>query len=55
MVYVIDANAEKFDQSAIVAVNDLGKTGETWSVNALTYANGKLYHRTMKEIICIGE
>ena len=55
MVYVIDANAEKFDASAIVAVNDLGNSGETWTVNTLTYANGKIYHRTMKEIICIGE
>lgn len=55
MVYVIDVNANKFDESAIVAVNDLGKAGETWTVNTLTYANGKIYHRTMKEIICIGE
>ena len=55
MVYVIDANAEKFDGSAIVAVNDLGKFGETWTVNTPTFANGKIYHRTMKEIICIGE
>lgn len=55
IVYVIDASAEKFDQSALVAVNDLGKKGETWSVNSLTYANGKLYHRTMKEVICIGK
>lgn len=55
IVYVIDANAEKFDQSALVSVNDLGKKGETWSVNSLTYANGKLFHRTMKEVICIGK
>ena len=55
MVYVVDANAEKFDGSAIVAVNDLGKPGETWTVNTMTFASGKIYHRTMKEIICIGE
>ena len=55
MVYVIDANAEKFDGSALVAVNDLGNFGETWTVNTPTFANGKIYHRTMKEIICIGE
>ncbi|MCM8543558.1 MAG: PQQ-like beta-propeller repeat protein [Lentisphaeraceae bacterium] len=53
MVYVMDANAEKFDESAIISVNDLGKAGETWTVNTLTYANGKIYHRTMKEVICI--
>ena len=55
MVYVIDANAEKFDANALIAVNDLGKAGETWTVNTLTFANGCIYHRTMKEIICIGE
>lgn len=55
IVYVIDANAEKFDKSAIVSINDLGKRGETWSVNSLSFANGRIYHRTMKEMICIGE
>ncbi|NIJ44910.1 outer membrane protein assembly factor BamB [Wenyingzhuangia heitensis] len=53
MVYVIDANTEKLDESALVAVNDLGESGKTWSVNSLSYANGKIYHRTMKEVICI--
>ncbi|MGY6650283.1 outer membrane protein assembly factor BamB family protein [Wenyingzhuangia sp. IMCC45574] len=53
MVYVIDANAKTFDESALVAVNDLGESGKTWSVNSLSYANGKIYHRTMKEVICI--
>lgn len=53
MVYVIDVNAEKFDESALVAVNDLGESGKTWSVNSLSYANGKIYHRTMKEVVCI--
>ncbi|WP_298488159.1 PQQ-binding-like beta-propeller repeat protein [uncultured Maribacter sp.] len=55
MVYVIDANAKNFDASALVAVNDLGKSGETWTVNSLSYANGKIYHRTMKEVVCISE
>ncbi|MEP3838599.1 MAG: serine/threonine protein kinase related protein [Algibacter sp.] len=55
MVYVIDANAEKFDSTALVAVNDLGEKGETWTVNSLSFANGHIYHRTLKEIICIGE
>ncbi|NJB83537.1 outer membrane protein assembly factor BamB family protein [Wenyingzhuangia aestuarii] len=53
MVYVIDANAKTFDASALVAVNDLGESGKTWTVNSLSYANGKIYHRTMKEVICI--
>lgn len=55
MVYVIDANAENFDETALVSVNDLGKKGETWTVNTLSFANGHIYHRTLKEIICIGE
>ncbi|MBA62333.1 MAG: hypothetical protein CMJ76_08195 [Planctomycetaceae bacterium] len=54
LVYVLDAMAKKLDHSAILSVNDLGPPGETWTVNSLTYANGKLYHRTMKEVICIG-
>ena len=55
LVYVVDANAEVFDDSAIVAVNDLGKSGETWTVNSLSFANGNIFHRTTKEIICIGK
>jgi outer membrane protein assembly factor BamB len=53
-VQVIDGSAATFDQSALVALNDLGKFGETWSANTPSYSNGKLYHRTMKELICIG-
>ncbi len=55
IVYVIDSNAKKLDESAIVAINDLGERGKTWTVNSLSYANGNIYHRTMKEIICIGK
>lgn len=55
MVYVVDTSAAKFDKSALISVNDLGKRGETWTVNSLSYANGRIYHRTLKEIICIGK
>ena len=55
LVYVLDANAKTLDRSAILAVNDLGPVGETWTVNSITYANGRLYHRTMKEVICISK
>ncbi|RKR12166.1 putative pyrroloquinoline-quinone binding quinoprotein [Maribacter vaceletii] len=55
MVYVIDATVEEMNESALVAVNDLGKSGKTWTVNTMSYANGKIYHRTMKEVICISE
>ena len=52
-VQVINGQAAKFDQSALVSMNDLGKFGETWSVNTPSYSNGRIYHRTMKELICI--
>ena len=53
-VQVIDGAVETFDESALVALNDLGKFGQTWSVNTPSYSDGRLYHRTMKELICIG-
>ncbi|MBL9189669.1 MAG: acetylxylan esterase [Opitutaceae bacterium] len=52
-VQVLDGRAERFDATALVALNDLGKFGETWSVNTPSYSRGRLYHRTMKELICI--
>ena len=55
MVYVIKWNAEKFNEQALVSISDLGKAGETWSLSGLAYADGKLYARTMKELLCIGE
>lgn len=55
IVYVIDSNADELNESAIIAINDLGERGKTWTVNSLSFANGNIYHRTMKEIICIGK
>ena len=52
-VQVIDGQAETFDERALVSLNDLGTFGETWSVNTPSYVGGRLYHRTMKELICI--
>lgn len=54
-VYVVDATAERFDEHALVSVNDLGLPGETWTLSPFTAANGHLYQRTSREIICIGE
>ena len=53
-VYVVDATAEQFDENALVAVNDLGLPGKTWTLSPFTAANGRLYQRTSREIICIG-
>lgn len=52
-VHVIDTNVEELSPESIVAVNDLGPGGETWSLASLTFAGGSLYGHTMKEIICI--
>ncbi len=55
VVYCIDATTESFDENAFISINDLGPKGQTWSVNAPSFANGNLYHRTLKHLICIGE
>jgi len=54
-VYVINAFAETLDQNALLAVNDLGPAGETWTLASFSYANGRLWMHTMKEVLCIGK
>jgi outer membrane protein assembly factor BamB len=54
LTYVIDGRARVLDRHALLAVNDLGPAGQTWSLNSISYANGRLYHRSMKEVVCIG-
>lgn len=54
VTYVIDARAKVLDEKALLSVNDLGPAGQTWSLNSISYANGHLYHRSMKEVVCIG-
>jgi len=54
LTYVIDARAKTLDARALLAVNDLGPAGTTWSLNSISYANGKLFHRSIKEVVCIG-
>ncbi len=52
--YSFRAGTEFFDESAFIDLNPLGVRGESWSLNTPSFANGKLYHRTAKELICIG-
>ncbi|MEP3478196.1 MAG: PQQ-binding-like beta-propeller repeat protein [Fuerstiella sp.] len=52
--YSFDCTAEHFDEKALIALNPLGPRGETWSLNTPTFAGGKFYHRTAKELICVG-
>ena len=54
ITYVIDGAAKVLDENALLAVNDLGPAGKTWSLNSLSYANGRIYHRTLKGVVCIG-
>jgi len=54
MVYVLDWNAEKLDEKALLSISDLGPATETWTLSSLAYANGRIYARTLKELICIG-
>lgn len=52
-VYVIDTRMESLSPRSLVAINDLGPGGETWTLASLTYAKGCLFAHTMKEVICI--
>ncbi len=52
-VYVIDAQAKVLDENAIVAINDLGPIGESFTRASLSFAKGRIYAHTIKEIICI--
>ena len=52
-VYVIDTETRTLSPESIVAINDLGPAGETWTLATVTYANNRLYAHTMKEIVCI--
>ncbi|MDA0347531.1 MAG: PQQ-binding-like beta-propeller repeat protein [Verrucomicrobia bacterium] len=52
--YTFRTGTDRFDDSAFIDVNSLGVRSESWSLNTPSFANGKLYHRTAKELICIG-
>jgi len=52
--YTFRTDTEHFDENAFLSLNPLGPRGETWSLNTPTFAGGKLYHRTAKELICVG-
>jgi outer membrane protein assembly factor BamB len=54
ITYVVNAKAKVLDENAIVAINDLGPPGETWTLNTPSFSDGRLYHRTLKEALCIG-
>ncbi len=55
-VYVIRWNVDRlaYDE-AVVAINDLGPAGIAWTRASISFAGGKAYAHTMRELICIGE
>jgi hypothetical protein len=55
VTYTLDALAAVLDEKALLGVSDLGTPGDTWSLNTISYAEGRLYHRSMKELVCIGD
>ncbi|TWU56090.1 outer membrane protein assembly factor BamB family protein [Rubripirellula reticaptiva] len=52
-VYVIDWNADQFDEKAITAINDLGPPGKAWNRASLTSAGGRLFAHTISELLCL--
>lgn len=55
ITYVVNSKAAVLDDRALLAINDLGPSGETWSLNTPSYSGGRLYHRSLKEIVAIGK
>ncbi|WP_442508431.1 PQQ-binding-like beta-propeller repeat protein [Novipirellula sp. SH528] len=53
-VYVIDWNAAKLDESAVIAINDLGPAGESYTRASLSFAKDRIFAHTIRELICIG-
>ncbi|MEN8773459.1 MAG: PQQ-binding-like beta-propeller repeat protein [Akkermansiaceae bacterium] len=54
-VYVINWKAKTLNENAIVAINDLGPAGKSYNRASLSFANGKAYAHTIRELICIGQ
>jgi len=54
LVYVLDASRPQLDPPSLLALNDLGPAGEVWSASSISYASGRLYHRTAAELLCFG-
>jgi outer membrane protein assembly factor BamB len=54
-VYVLNWKSDTFDESSIVAINDLGLAGQSYTRASLSFADGKAFAHTLKELICIGK
>ncbi len=54
VVYVVRWNDEQLTPESLISVSDLGTASETWSLSSLSYSDGRIYARTLKELVCIG-
>ena len=52
-VFVIRWDVDVLDEKAILAINDLGPTGESYTRSSISFAGGKAFARTIRELICI--
>jgi len=53
LTYVVNVNAEELTEKALLAVNDLGPAGKSWSGNPFSFSDGMIFHRSMKKLYCI--
>jgi len=54
-VYVLKWNTGKLDENAVVSINDLGPVGKSWTRASLSFAGGRIFAHTIRELICIGK
>jgi outer membrane protein assembly factor BamB len=52
LTYVIDTN-KPFGPDALVAVNDIGDKGKTYSLSSMAHANGTFFQRSLKGVYAI--
>ena len=51
MVFVVDTEAEKWDESAVVSVSDLGDLGDAYTRASISTDGTRLYGRTIREVL----
>lgn len=55
LVYVLKWSQKAFDETALIAINDLGELGDAYTRAPVTFADGRVYAHTIREVLCIGE
>lgn len=54
LVFVIKADAEVLDETAVLAINDLGPLGESFTRASVTTDGKRVYGHTIREVVAIG-